>query len=467
MKIAFHGAARTVTGSKHLITLNNGKKILFDCGMFQGLGRYTFSLNNSFGFDAASVDYLLLSHSHIDHSGLIPKLVKEGFNGKIYCTPATKDLATVLLTDSAEIQRDDTQYTNKKRIKKGLEPYDPLYSVSDVEKVLPLFTTVNYNNWFKIDEGIKVLYTDAGHITGSASVHVRITENDITQQISFSGDAGRYNDMILRKPDTFPQADYLIIESTYGNSLHERITNTADDFFQWIESTCIQKKGKLIIPAFSVGRTQELLYLLNALSLERRLKGIPVFVDSPLSFEATAVVKKYPENFNGNIQNLLKRDDDPFAFPELRFIEKAEESKALNDDHRPMIIIAASGMADAGRIKHHIKNNINDARNTILIVGYCEPGSLGGLLMNGAKRVRIFGEEYNVHTQVGVMRSMSAHGDYNDLLQFIKCQQPAAVKKVFIVHGEYEVQIDFREKLLQKGFKNVFIPALHEEIILE
>lgn len=467
MKITFHGAARTVTGSKHLITLNNGKKILLDCGMFQGLGKDTFPLNNSFGFDAASVNYLLLSHAHIDHSGLIPKLVKEGFNGKIFCTPATKDLSAVLLTDSAEIQRDDTQYTNKKRIKKGLEPYDPLYDVSDVQKALPLFTAVNYNNWFKIDEGIKVLYTDAGHITGSASVHLRITENGATQQMSFSGDVGRYNDMILRKPDTFPQADYLIIESTYGNSLHERITNTADDFFEWIESTCIQKKGKLIIPAFSVGRTQELLYLLNALSLERRLKGIPVFVDSPLSYEATAVVKKYPENFNGNIQNLLKRDDDPFVFPGLRFIEKADESKALNEDHRPMIIIAASGMADAGRIKHHIKNNINDGRNTILIVGYCEPGSLGGMLMNGAKRVRIFGEQYTVNAQVGVMRSMSAHGDYNDLLQFTKCQQPAAVKKVFIVHGEYDVQIDFREKLLRQGFKNVFIPALHEEIILE
>lgn len=467
MKIAFHGAARTVTGSKHLITLNNGKKILLDCGMFQGLGRDTFPLNNSFGFDAASVNHLLLSHAHIDHSGLIPKLVKEGFSGKICCTPATRDLSAVLLTDSAEIQRDDTQYTNKKRIKKGLEPYDPLYDVSDVQKSLPLFTTVNYNNWLKIDEGIKVLYTDAGHITGSAAVHVRITENGVTRQISFSGDVGRYNDMILRKPDTFPQADYLIIESTYGNSLHERITNTADDFFEWIESTCVHKKGKLIIPAFSVGRTQELLYLLNALSLERSLKGIPVFVDSPLSYDATAVVKKYPENFNGNIQNLLKRDDDPFAFPELRFIEKADESKALNDDHRPMIIIAASGMADAGRIKHHIKNNINDSRNTILIVGYCEPGSLGGLLMNGAKRVRIFGDEFNVHAQVGVMRSMSAHGDYNDLLQFTKCQQAGAVKKVFMVHGEYDVQIAFREKLMREGFKNVFIPALHEEINLE
>ncbi|MGN6354785.1 MAG: MBL fold metallo-hydrolase RNA specificity domain-containing protein [Parafilimonas sp.] len=467
MKIAFHGAARTVTGSKHLITLNNGRKILLDCGMFQGLGKDTFPLNNSFGFDAASVNYLLLSHAHIDHSGLIPKLVKEGFNGKIFCTPATKDLSAILLMDSAEIQRDDTGYTNKKRIKKGLEPYDPLYDISDVQKTIPLFTIVNYNNWFTVDEGIEVLYTDTGHITGSAAVHVRITENGVTKQISFSGDVGRYNDMILRKPETFPQADYIITESTYGNSLHQRITNTADDFYEWIESTCIHKKGKLIIPAFSVGRTQELLYLLNELSLERQLKGIPVFVDSPLSYEATSVVKQHPENFNANIQGLLKRDDDPFTFQELKFIENVDESKRLNDDHRPMIIIAASGMADAGRIKHHIKNNIGDNRNTILIVGYCEPGSLGGALMNNVKRVRIFSDEFDVIAQVGVMRSMSAHGDYNDLLQFLKCQQPEAVDKVFIVHGEYNVQIDFKDKLIKAGFKNVFIPALHQEFVLE
>ena len=466
MEIAFHGAARTVTGSKHLISLNNGKKILLDCGMFQGLGRETFPLNSNFGFDAASVNYLLLSHAHIDHCGLIPKLVKEGFNGKIFCTPATKDLAAVLLMDSAEIQRDDIKFTNKKRIKKGLETYDVLYDVSDVQKALPLFTMVDYNNWFTIEEGIEVLYTDAGHITGSAAVHVRITENNVTRQISFSGDVGRYNDVILRRPDIFPQADYIITESTYGNSLHKGVANTPEEFYAWIEKTCIHKKGKLIVPAFSVGRTQELLYFLNALSLHGKLKGIPVFVDSPLSYEATAVVKNHPENFNINIQHLLKTDDDPFAFSELKFIETVDESKSLNDNHQPMIIIAASGMADAGRVKHHIKNNIEDERNTILIVGYCEPHSLGGYLMSGAKRVRIYGEEYDVHAEVGVMRSMSAHGDYNDLLHFLKCQEAGEVKKIFIVHGEYKVQQDFQKKLQDAGFKDVLIPALHAEVDL-
>ncbi len=466
MKITFHGAARTVTGSKHLITLNNGKKILLDCGMFQGLGKDTFPLNSKFGFDAASVNYLLLSHAHIDHCGLIPKLVKEGFTGKIFCTPATADLAKILLMDSAQIQRDDVKFTNKKRARQGLEPYDVLYDVGDVQQTLNLFTMVNYDDWFTIEDGIEVLYTDAGHITGSAAVHVRIKENNATIQISFSGDVGRYSDVILRPPKIFPQADYILIESTYGNSLHENVSNTPEEFYKWIETTCINKKGKLIIPAFSVGRTQELLFFLNELSNTGKLKNIPVFVDSPLSYEATEVVKNHTENFNNNIQTLLKNDNDPFAFPQLKFIETVDESKSLNDNHAPMIIIAASGMADAGRIKHHIINNINDSRNTILIVGYCEPHSLGGQLMNGDKRVRIFGEEYDVNAETGVMRSMSAHGDYNDLLHFLGCQNKESVKKVFIVHGEYNVQQDFKIKLETAGFKDVLVPALHEEVNL-
>ena len=463
MKIAFHGAARTVTGSKHLITLNNSKQILLDCGMFQGLGRETFSLNNNFGFNAAGVNYLLLSHAHIDHCGLIPKLVKEGFNGKIYCTPATADLAKILLTDSAEIQRDDTKFSNKKRAKKGLEPFDVLYDLQDVERTLSLFNMVDYGNWFTIEEGIDVLYTDAGHITGSAAVHVRINENGNTKQVSFSGDVGRFNDIILRSPSAFPQADVIITESTYGNSLHIGVANTPEEFFKWIEATCIHKKGKLIIPAFSVGRTQELLYFLNDLSNAGKLNNISVFVDSPLSLEATAVVKSHPENFNKNIQHLLTTDKDPLAFKQLKFIENVEQSKSLNSDHRPMIIIAASGMADAGRIKHHILNNIGDNKNTILIVGYCEPGSLGGKLMNGAKRVRIFGDEFTVEAEVGIMRSMSAHGDYKDLLHFLQCQDAPQVQHVFIVHGEYDVQQDFKAKLANAGFKNVAIPALHQQ----
>ncbi|MBS1729967.1 MAG: MBL fold metallo-hydrolase [Bacteroidetes bacterium] len=463
MKIAFHGAAHTVTGSKHLLTLQNGTKILFDCGLFQGLGKDTDVLNASFGFEAAEINYLLLSHAHIDHCGLIPKLVKEGFKGKIFCTPATKDLAQILLLDSAEIQRDDTKFINKRRAKENLPPYEPLYTVDDVKAAFGLFQKVEYHEWFEIESGIKVLYTDAGHIIGSAAVHVRITENDVSRQISFSGDVGRYGDVILRSPETFEQADFIICESTYGNSLHEDILDTPGQLLSWIQKTCVEKKGKLIIPSFSVGRTQEILYFLNGLSNEQKLPHVPFFVDSPLSSEATMVVKSHPENFNKTIKKLLETDHDVFDFPGLQFTKSVEESKKINDLNSPCVIISASGMADAGRVKHHILNNIHDHRNTILLVGYCEPHSLGGRLMRGAKEVKIFGQMYQVEAEVGSMRSMSAHGDYNDLCQFLACQNMRSVKTLFIVHGEYEVQLDFQRSLLKKGFPDVQVPAMHQE----
>jgi len=466
MKISFHGAARTVTGSKHLITLKNGKKILLDCGMFQGLGKQTDELNLNFGFEPKEINHLILSHAHIDHSGLIPKLVKDGFEGNILCTPATKDLTAILLEDSAEIQRDDTKFTNKRRAKQGLPPIQPLYEIEDAKEAIPLMQTVVYGQWHRFCEEAEVMFTDAGHIIGSAAVHLRILEDGKTTCISFSGDVGRYRDVILRSPDVFPQADYIIIESTYGNSLHESVFNTPELLLEWIEKTCVQKKGKLIIPSFSVGRTQELLYFLNQLELENRLPKVPVYVDSPLSLEATQVVKSHPESFNSRIKKLLKIDSDPFDFPGLTFIKTVDESKAINDNHQPMIIISASGMADAGRVKHHIANNISDKRNTILLVGYCEPTSLGGRLQNGAKEVSIYGERYGVIAEVGSMRSMSAHGDYEDLSQFLACQNPALVATVFIVHGEEAVQLDFRSRLMKKGFKEVIVPHLHETFTL-
>ncbi len=466
MKIAFHGAARTVTGSKHLLTLKNGKKILLDCGMFQGMGKETQDLNSTFGFDAVSVDCLVLSHAHIDHSGLIPKLVKDGFTGKILSTPATKELSAVLLEDSAEIQRDDTKFINKKRAKQGLPPYEPLYDLDDVEKAEKLFETIEYGNWQQIEEGVELLFTDAGHIIGSAAVHLRIREEGKETRLTFSGDVGRYNDAILRSPEVFPQADYIILESTYGNKLHDDVTGTSDTLLQWIEKTCLQKKGKLIIPAFSVGRTQELLYALNELELENRLPAVPYYVDSPLSKEATEVLKSYPEYFNKRIKKVMEKDDDPFDFKGLKFIKTVDESKQLNDLPQPCVIISASGMADAGRVKHHIMNNIGDHKNTILMVGYCEPHSLGGRLMNGAKEVKIFGDMYSVVAEVGQMRSMSAHGDYDDLCQFIATQNPSLVKTLFLVHGEYDVQQDFASRLMRKGFKEVVIPAMHYETSL-
>ena len=467
MKIAFHGAARTVTGSKHLLTLKNGKKYLLDCGMFQGMGRDTEVLNRSFGFEPGEVTHLILSHAHIDHCGLIPKLVKDGFDGKIFCTPATKTLSALMLEDSAGIQEDDVKYENKRRAQEGLPYLQPLYNKDDAMNAIDHFVEVEYDNWFTIDENVDVLYKDAGHIIGSASVHLKVKEDGKTTRISFSGDVGRYRDVILRSPAEFDQADYILLESTYGNSLHDNVTTTPDQILQWIEKACVQKKGKLIIAAFSVGRTQEILYALNQLELERRLPSLEYFVDSPLSVKATEIIKSYPQYFNKTIQKVLAVDQDPFGFEGLKFIKSVDESKMLNFKDGPFVIISASGMGDAGRVKHHISNNIENSRNTILFSGYCEPHSLGGRLLSGKKEVGIFGTSHEVNAEIGSIRSMSAHGDYEDLCQFLACQNPREVKKLFLVHGEYKVQQDFKDRLIRKGFLDVEIPEQHYETGLE
>src|SRR6201985_2875912 len=324
MKIAFHGAARVVTGSKHLLTLDNGKKYLLDCGMFQGMGAQTDVLNRNWGFTPAEVTYLILSHAHIDHSGLIPKVAAHGFNGKIFCTPATKELTGILLEDSAGIQEDDIKYTNKKRAAEGLPHLKPLYTEEDARRAMDHFITVEYDSWHPIDEEVQVLYTDAGHIIGSAAVHLKIKEGGKETHLTFSGDVGRYSDVILRSPEVFPQADYILIESTYGNSLHDPADTTPDMLLQWIKKTCLDKKGKLIIPAFSVGRTQEILFALNQLEEERRLPDLDYFVDSPLSVSATEIVKSYPQYFNKTLRKVLETDKDPFAFQGLKYIKSVE-----------------------------------------------------------------------------------------------------------------------------------------------
>lgn len=463
MKIAFHGAARCVTGSKHIVTLKNGKKILLDCGLFQGMGKETDALNRHFGFDPTSIDVMVLSHAHIDHSGLIPKLVKEGFKGKIFCTTATKALTTILLEDSAGIQEDEVKYTNKRRALKEQPFVKPLYTLEDAQRSFGFFKPVEYGEWVEILPEVELLYTDAGHIIGSACVHLKINDGGKIQTLTFSGDVGRYRDVILKSPQTFPQADFIIMESTYGNSLHDLHLTTPDIILKWIEKACLEKKGKLIMPAFSVGRTQEILFALNQLELENRLPEITYFVDSPLSIEATEMMKSFPENFNRHIQKILSVDEDPFHFKGLKFIRSVEQSKLLNFYDEPCVIISASGMADAGRVKHHIRNNIENSRNTILMTGYCEPDSLGARLLSGAKEVGIFGVRHEVHAEIGSIRSMSAHGDYEDLYQWLACQDPKQVQRMFLVHGEYDVQQDFKERLVKKGFTDIEIPELHYE----
>jgi metallo-beta-lactamase family protein len=462
MKLSFHGAAQTVTGSKHIIHLKNGKKILLDCGLFQGLGDETLEHNTHFGFNPMEISYVFLSHAHIDHSGLLPKLVKEGYHGKIYCTEATRDLATILLQDSAYIQESDVAFVNKRRAAQNLPPIEPLYSISDANKVIEFFEVIPFRTKVKIDDEITLEMTDAGHILGSAAVHVNVIEKGKETRITFSGDVGRYRDVILKSPEEFAQSDYIILESTYGNSLHEDFQDTDQILLKEIQETCIENKGKVIIPAFSVGRTQEIVFALNKLEEQGELPDVNYYVDSPLSVKTTQIIKQHAELYNKRVHDLMKKDKYPFDFKNLHFITDVEESKVLNRKKEPLVIISASGMAEAGRVKHHIANNIENPRNKILMVGYCEPHSLGAKLMRGDKQVKIFREQFEVKAQISSIRSMSAHGDYNDLCQFLACQNPALVKSLFLVHGEPEVQIDFQKRLIRKGFKQVEIPRRHE-----
>jgi metallo-beta-lactamase family protein len=467
MKLSFHGAARTVTGSKHIITLASGKQVLLDCGLFQGLGQETNKLNEHFGFNPTKIDALILSHAHIDHTGLIPKLVKEGFTGPIYSTPATKDLAEILLYDSAEIQGYETEYINKKRAAKDLPPDEPLYTSADVEETMKLFRTFGYNEWFTVNEEMDVFFTNAGHLIGSATVYVKITEGSKEKTLLFSGDIGRYRSVLLQPPADAPQADFIIMESTYGDKRHDIAFNTIDSLHKWIRKVCVEGGGKLIIPAFSVGRTQEVLYALNQLSLEKRLPEILYFIDSPLSLKATQTIKKYTDQFNERLQQVLLVDDDPFDFPGLKYVESVEDSRKLVDYSEPCVIISASGTADAGRVKHHINSCISDHKNAVLMVGYCGTKSLGGQLLDGAKEVEIFGDPCSVAAEVGKLQGMSAHGDCDELVQFLNGQDPEKVKMIYLVHGEYEVQKSFSARLELKGFKNVEIPAQHQQFDTE
>jgi metallo-beta-lactamase family protein len=464
MTITFHGAARTVTGSKHLLTLDDNTRILLDCGMFQGMGEHTGELNSHFGFNPEKVDYMLLSHAHIDHCGLVPRLVAEGFKGPIFCTPPTFDLVEILLVDSARIQEQDIEYSNKHRRKNNLPLLTPLYTEEEVTEALKLFKTVEYNQEYAINPSVSFNFTDAGHLLGSAAVHLAITGHGQITHVSFSGDVGRYGDILLKSPQNFRQADCIILESTYGDSLHQQAGSMEDRLWQVINDTCVVNKGKVIMPAFSVGRTQELLFILNSLELKGKLPGVKYYVDSPLAEKATRVVMGHPEVYNKEVSDVLKVDKNPFGFRGLQFIESADESKALNDDPSPCVIISSSGMAEAGRVKHHIKNNIGKPNCTILFTGYCEPNSLGGRLQRGDKQVSIFGEWFNVKAGVQAIRSMSAHGDYEDLLHFIASQDIHQTKNIFLVHGEYEVQQHFREKILAKGFPAVEIPYQHQKI---
>lgn len=466
MHINFHGAAQTVTGSKHIITLDSGKKILLDCGLFQGLGYETEELNLNFGFNPAEIDVMLLSHAHIDHTGLIPKLVKEGFAGKIFCTEATRHLTELLLFDSAEIQTYETDIINKKRSQKGQKPYEPLYTSEDVKACMDLFEIVPFNKRVQVLENVEAIFTHTGHLIGSAAITVTIREGRKKTSILYSGDVGRYRSTLLQSPAQPPKADYIILEGTYGNKRHDVSFNTIETLNYWIKKVCIGRKGKLIIPAFSVGRTQEVLYALNQLSLEQRLPDIPVFIDSPLSQKATETIKKFTGEFNERLQKVLMVDDDPFEFPGSKYIESVEDSRKLTRFEEPCVIISASGTADAGRVRHHIDSCIGNKNNAILFAGYCGSKSLGGQLLSGAREVEIFNDACRVLAEISHLPGLSAHGDTDDLLQFLSHQPTEKVKAIFLVHSEADEQKQFAEKLLSRGFKRVECPAQHQDYAL-
>lgn len=461
MHIQFFGAAQSVTGTKHLITTEKGTTILLDCGMFQGI--HTDEFNQDFGFDPEKIDYLLLSHAHIDHSGLIPRLVRQGFNGPIYCTSATIDLCRIMLMDSAYIQEKDLQRVNERRRRQKREELELLYGVEDVQKTLELMQPIQYNQPFFLNDGeVEGLFTDTGHILGSAAIHLVIPDAGTFKHITFTGDIGRPNDKILNSPQPFPQPDIIICESTYGDRLHGSASDMKQQLIDVITETCIEKKGKLLIPAFAVDRTQELIYALDQLSSEGLLPRIDVYIDSPLAVQATKVMKRNDEFFNPEILEYINKDGDAFAFPNLHYISDVNQSKALNSSDEPCIIISASGMAEAGRIKHHIANNITKPNTTILLVGYAGPETLAGALKRGEKTVNIFGDVLPVIAQVREMDAFSGHGDYNEMIDYLGYIKADKVDKVFLVHGELPTQQAFSERLKAVGFKSVEIPKLYE-----
>ncbi|MBN1525396.1 MAG: MBL fold metallo-hydrolase [Spirochaetales bacterium] len=461
MKLFFHGAAQTVTGTQHLLVIN-GKKILLDCGLFQGKREESYEINKKTPFDASSVDILVLSHAHIDHSGNIPRLVKNGFRGDIICTYATRDLCSIMLRDSAHIQEQDIIYANKKRAEKNLPPFKPLYIMDDAVESLKYFLGMGYNRTREIAPGISLTFFDAGHILGSAFVVLDFVDEDEGKQkrLVFSGDLGRVNKPIIRDPEKIDGANILIIESTYGDRVHEE-SSASEGRLKDIILKTINQGGKVIVPSFAVGRTQELVYSIHQLINTQQLPAkLPVYVDSPLACDATGIFRLHPEVWDTETQQLMNESPshDPFGFERMQYTRTAAESKRLNDLKEPAVIISASGMAETGRILHHLKNNCENEHNTILFVGYQAENTLGRRISTGEKDIKIFGEEYHVRAKVEKIDGFSAHADKNEMLSWM-----ADWKKIpehaFVVHGEETAAFSFKKELENKGFGNVSVPA--------
>jgi len=456
MKITFLGATQTVTGAKFLLEVN-GHRLLLDCGLFQGHRKDFYERNQAFDFDIHSLDAVLLSHAHIDHSGNLPNLVKDGYPGPIYTTRATADLADVMLRDSGHIQEADIEYVNRKRDKRGDPPLEPLYTIADAAETTTHFVPIDYHQVFEPVPGVMACFVDAGHILGSASIVLDIEEHGKKTRLWYSADIGR-DGLPLMKDPTLPECvDYLLMECTYGDKIHENPENAYIEMRDAVRRT-FDRGGKVIIPAFAVGRTQELVYNLNRMIHEDEIQPFPVYVDSPLAVNATEIFQKHDYLFDQETQAFIRERRHPaLEFPQLTYIRSVEESKALNDRKDPMVIISASGMAEAGRILHHLKNNIQNPRNTILIVSWQAPNTLGRRLADRETPVRIFGELFDRRAEVVTIGGFSAHAGQNMLLRYVDATS-ASLKKTFLVHGELKSAVPLMEKLHERGFSQIEYP---------
>jgi len=466
MRICFYGAARTVTGSMHLLEIND-HKILLDCGLFQGRRKEAFSRNRNFPFSPQDIDAVLLSHAHIDHSGNLPNLVKQGFRGPIFTTPATAHLDSIMLLDSGYIHEKDAEYLNKRRQKQGKPLIEPLYTKEDAARVAPLFKCVNYQDSFEPVPGVKAHLVDAGHILGSAAVVLDITESGRTYRLWFSGDIGRPGLQLIRDPILPSGADYLIMESTYGDEKKRDPDEAFQEFREVIQKT-IDRKGRVIVPAFAVGRTQELVYSLHKMIEAGDIPEIPVFVDSPLAIRATEVFREYPECFDEETRKFIAEDKHHAAlgFDRLQYTLTVEESKKINFTKPPYVVISASGMAETGRILHHLKNHIEDSRNTVLIVSWQAPHTLGRRLAEKEKQIKIFGKTYHRRAEVVTINGFSAHAGQSLLVEYAKATQDT-LKKVFLVHGEPRGAEPLMEKLREAGIQDVQYPEQGEGFEIE
>ncbi|MBL9152687.1 MAG: MBL fold metallo-hydrolase [Verrucomicrobiales bacterium] len=435
MKLQFCGAAGTTTGSQHLLEVN-GSRILLDCGLYQGKRDDAWERNQHFPFEPAEVDAVVLSHAHIDHSGNLPNLCKQGFRGNIYATFATRDLCSIMLADCAHIQTYDAKWLNKRRKKNGQGEIQPIYDERDAELCLRQFVNIGYERPLPIADGVTLTFIDAGHILGSAQVVLDIVEDGRKKRLLFSGDVGRGNNELLRDPVLCDGVDYFIMESTYGGREHELPTQ-ANEHIERVINRALERNGKVIIPSFAVERTQALIYVLHELTEAGAIPEVPIFVDSPLAVSATEIFRIHPECFNESVYEFLFEKRNPFGFENLRLIRNLNESKELNHFDQPCIIISASGMCEAGRILHHLRNNIEDPKNTILFVGYCAEQTLGWKIRNRWPEVNIFGEPFKLRAQVEILDSFSGHADHSELLDYFDGTH-GPKEKVWLVHGEPE-----------------------------